>query len=63
MDYIVVVQFDFQPDGTVLYLAHVFSSVKDSDGHFVFTLQVSVSAQSPSEALEKAEDVAWLLVA
>lgn len=61
-EYVVVIQFQFTDAGAVFYLAHVFTREQAEDGSFLFTLQLTVSADSPEQAIEKANDLAWLVM-
>ena len=59
-EYLVVVEFSFTPAGVAFYLAHVFT-MSASVPNDTWALSCTVTADSPEEAMEKAEVVLWLL--
>lgn len=58
--YVVVVSFVFSPKGLIFYVAHIFV-VRPGIPEDVQTVQVSVTASTPEQALAEGEFLAWLL--
>lgn len=58
--YVVVVSFVFSPNGLIFYMAHIFL-VQPGIPQDVQTVQASVTASTPEQALAEGEFLAWLL--
>jgi len=58
--YVIVVEFCFSLSGAVFYMAHIFELDSTHPDNYQ-TFQLSVTADSPKRAIEKASDVLWLL--
>jgi len=58
--FLVVVEFLIGPYGRIFYMAHVFSLKAPFSGP-TKVLEVTVTADTPEEALAEGEFLAWLL--
>jgi len=58
--YIIVVEFLSTPNGAIFYMAHIFL-VAPGFPQSTLTVQATVTASTPEQALAEGEFLAWLL--